>query len=174
MNIAEQVLKNHNLSKKELARLLDCSQSLVTRLVNGTRTITPQHLEKLLQIRKFGPKAKLLFPEIFSEKMSVNRLMKENAALRYKIERLGNQRSMKIDVSKIREKLGLKQEELAELLGVTQAAVTYFEQGKRNPSKAVFKKLFLLEQFGLVALEQFKEVFYPDETIRELKRKLAE
>lgn len=45
------------------------------------------------------------------------------------------------EVKKIRQKLGLTQEELAERLGVTQTAVSYWEDGKRRPRGPAVKLL---------------------------------
>jgi DNA-binding transcriptional regulator YiaG len=47
------------------------------------------------------------------------------------------------DVKEIREKLGLNQAELAELVGVNQTSVSHWEQKKRRPSRAA---QILLEQ----------------------------
>lgn len=40
-----------------------------------------------------------------------------------------------------REKHGISQEELAKKLGVTQEAVSYWENGKKHPKRSTFKKL---------------------------------
>jgi len=40
-----------------------------------------------------------------------------------------------------REKIGLTQEELAEIIGVTPASISYYENGKKRPSFDKIKKI---------------------------------
>lgn len=50
-----------------------------------------------------------------------------------------------VEVARLREKLGLTQYELAEMIGVSSVAVHYWETGKRTPSRPATK---LLEQLA--------------------------
>ena len=45
------------------------------------------------------------------------------------------------NIKKAREKIGMKQIELAEAVGVAQSAIVYFEKGYRNPSVHTLKLL---------------------------------
>lgn len=49
-----------------------------------------------------------------------------------------------MEVKKIREELGVSQYELADRLGVTQAAVSLWESGARLPSATVVKLLKII------------------------------
>ena len=50
-----------------------------------------------------------------------------------------------VDVSTIRQKLGMTQQELADELGVAQATVSQWEAGLRNPRPMVAKLLRRVE-----------------------------
>lgn len=52
------------------------------------------------------------------------------------------------EVKKIRDRLGLTQEQLAQKLGVTQTAVSYWEDGKRKPRGPVVILLQSLRDAG--------------------------
>lgn len=51
-----------------------------------------------------------------------------------------------INVAKLRERLGLTQEELAEMLGVHQVTISKWELGKRNISRMARKALERIKQ----------------------------
>lgn len=50
------------------------------------------------------------------------------------------------DVKAIRERLGLTQEQLAERMGVTHAAICQWERGKRTPSGMAVQLLRTLDE----------------------------
>ena len=61
-------------------------------------------------------------------------------------------------IKNIREKTGLKQKELAKILGILPSALSMYEQGKREPSISTIQKLSNHFNMSLSQFFMFEEI----------------
>lgn len=120
----KQLIQDKGISQKELSKLLNEYESVISLIVNGRKELTTEHLEKLERI--FG------LDEIKKyEGLSVDDIA-------------GMQ--IRIGLKELKADFNLTQLDLADIMGEKQSVISTLENGKRRLNKKHIDKL--VEHFG--------------------------
>lgn len=125
------VRRRFDLTQQELAELLEVSPVTVTSWETGKSRPRRSNLAQIVTLRSMDQKA-------VDEALSREHLPASLSPT---------------EIKRIRSKLDLTQAELAELLGVSSAAVTSWETGKTQPSRANRKALLELAETEKVVVD---------------------
>ncbi|MDR1323573.1 MAG: helix-turn-helix domain-containing protein [Candidatus Margulisbacteria bacterium] len=137
-NLLRAIRIKENLTQKDVAALLDVSETTICHIENSKVVVSKNILLKIYKVFNVAPE-----DQIFQYSVKCAKRKKH-----LKIKKLGTEKTPANLLLKIRQENNLTQQELADKLGVSRPTIINVETGKSQGARTIIKKLAEVFKLG--------------------------